>query len=170
MMLGCLLALLALTVLLVFGSYLQLLYLESLRLIKNETPALTYFRDVLSHKLAYDTEGGALRFSLVKHVSLPITGALVYCALIRPEVAQWQLVLESAALSVLLMLVATYVIPQFLYRRLQGAWMLPLVPFAQLLGRLIAPISAPLSFFQSLLDLGTPEGSSDHNENHSEHI
>jgi putative hemolysin len=170
MMLGCLLALLALTVLLVFGSYLQLLYLESLRLIKNETPALTYFRDVLSHKIAYDTESGALRFSLIKHVSLPITGVLVYCALMRPEVSQWQLVLESAALSVLLMLVATYVIPQFLYRRLEGRWMLPLVPFARFLGRLITPLSAPLGFFQSLLDLGTPESSSDENENHSEHI
>jgi magnesium and cobalt exporter, CNNM family len=170
MMLFCLLALFALMLLLVFGSYLQLLYLESLRLIKHETLALTHFRDVLSEKLGYDTEDGGTRFSLVKHVSLPIVGVLGYCALNRSDVRQWQIVLESSALTVLVMLITTYVIPQFLYRRLSGAWMMGLVPFARLIGILITPLSAPLSFFQSLLDLGTPESSSGQNDNHTEHI
>lgn len=170
MMLFCLLALFALMVLLIFGSYLQLLYLESLRLIKHETQALTHFRDVLGEKLGYDTEDGATRFSLVKHVSLPIAGVLVYCVLNRSDVRQWQIVLESSGLTVLIMLVTTYVIPQFLYRRLSGAWMTGLIPFARLIGILITPLSAPLSFFQSLLDLGTPESSSGQNDNHTEHI
>lgn len=170
MTLGCLLALFALTVLLVFGSYLQLLYLESMRLIKHETAALTHFRDVLSQKLGHDTENGALRFSLIKHLSLPMAGVLVFCALNRADAPQWQPVLESSAVAVLLMLVSTYVIPQFLYRRLSGGWMMPLIPFARFLGRIITPLSAPLGFFQSLLDLGAPEGSAHNGENHSEHI
>jgi putative hemolysin len=170
MMLLCLLALIALVILLVFSSYLQLLYLESLRLIKHETQALTHFRDVLSEQLGYDTENGGTRFSLIKHVSLPIVGVLGYCALNRADVQQWQIVLESSGLTVLIMLVTTYVVPQFLYRRLTGAWMVGLVPFARLIGMLITPLSGPLSFFQSLLDLGTPESSSHQNENHSEHI
>ena len=38
-----------LTVVLTFVSYVQLLYLESLRLIRRETPALEFFRETLAH-------------------------------------------------------------------------------------------------------------------------
>lgn len=91
----CWLVVAAISVLLVFGSYLQLLYLESFRLIKRETPALTHFREILEDKLKYDTEAGALRFSLVKHVALPLTGVFVYCAMDRANTPAWEVFLES---------------------------------------------------------------------------
>ncbi len=166
----CWTAILVLTILLIFGSYLQLLYLESLRLIKRETAALTYFRETLEDKLGYDTEVGALRFSLVKHVSLPLVGVFVYCAVNRSNTAHWQILLESAGLGLLVMLAATYVIPQFLYRRLRGEWMCAFVPFAKLLGLAIEPLAAPLRFLQSLFDLGQPSGSAQQAGDPSEHI
>jgi CBS domain containing-hemolysin-like protein len=166
----CWVAVLALGVLLVFGSYLQLLYLESLRLIKRETKALSYFRENLQDKLGYDTEKGALRFSLLKHVSLPFVGVFVYCAINRTSVPYWQVVLESLGLSLGVMLVSTYAIPQFLYRRLSSEWMTRLVPFAKLVGASISPLSAPLGFFQNLLDLGQPAEDSQTPADPSEHI
>jgi len=166
----CWVAVLALAVLLVFGSYLQLLYLESLRLIKRETKALSYFRESLQDKLGYDTEEGALRFSLVKHVSLPFVGVFVYCAINRSSVPYWQVVIESLGLSLGVMLVSTYVIPQFLYRRLSSEWMTGLVPFAKLVGASISPLSGPLRFFQNLLDLGQPTEDSQTPVDPSEHI
>jgi Hemolysins and related proteins containing CBS domains len=166
----CWVAVLALAALLVFGSYLQLLYLESLRLIKRETKALSYFRESLQNKLGYDTEQGALRFSLLKHVSLPFVGVFVYCAVNRSSVPYWQVVLESLGLSLGVMLVSTYGIPQFLYRRLSSEWMVGLVPFAKLVGASISPLSAPLGFFQTLLDLGKPAEDSQAPADASEHI
>jgi putative hemolysin len=159
-----------LTVVLVFGSYLQLLYLESLRLIRRETEALTHFREVLDDKLGYDTDQGALRFSVVKHVALPLVGVVVTLLLNRPQVFLWQILLEASGVTLIIMVAATYILPQFLYRRVSGPWMTSFVPFAKLLGLLITPISAPLGFLQSLFDLGETGGTAPEEDNHSEHI
>ena len=166
----CLAALVALSVLLVFGSYLQLLYLESLRLIKHETAALTHFREKIQPKLGYETDQGAARFSLIKHISLPLAGVFSFCIVNRSGTSIWQPVLEACAFSVIVMLVTTYVIPQFLYRRLSGEWLVTLFPIARFLGLVITPLSAPLTFFQSLLDLGGEERTSEQDADPSEHI
>lgn len=163
-------ALFVVSVLLLFGSYLQLLYLESLRLIKHETAALTHFREHIQPKLGYETEQGATRFSLIKHICLPITGVLSFCVVNRAGAPPWQLFLEACVFSVLVMLVTTYVIPQFLYRRVSGKWLVDLFPVARFLGLVITPLSAPLSFFQSLLDLGGAERAPDAQGDPSEHI
>ena len=166
----CAAVLLALSVLLVFGSYLQLLYLESLRLIKHETAALTHFRERVQPMLGYETEQGATRYSLVKHIALPLAGVFSFCAVNRPGPPLWQSLLEACAFTVLVMLVTTYVIPQFLYRRLSGEWLIAIFPIAKFLGVVITPLSAPLSFFQSLLDLGVAERRAEQGTDPSEHI
>lgn len=160
----------ALAVLLIFGSYLQLLYLESLRLIKHETLALSYFRETIQPKFGYDSERGALRFSLLKHLALPLTGVLTYCAVERPNAPVWQVGLEAAAFSVAIMLVTTYLIPQFLYRRFSGKWLLHLFPLVRLLGTAIAPLAATIGFMQTVFDLGNEPKTAATGENVSEHI
>jgi CBS domain containing-hemolysin-like protein len=170
MSLLCWSAVAVLSVLLVFGSYLQLLYLESFRLIKRETEALTHFRETLEDRVGYQTEVGALRFSLVKHVALPLAGVCVFCAIDRANTPGWQIFLEPMGISIGIMLITTYIIPQFLYRRLSGEWMMPLVPFARLLGIIIEPLAGPLRFFQSLLDLGQPVSSAQEDADNAEHI
>lgn len=162
--------LIAISVLLVFGSYLQILYLESLRLIRHETASLTHFREHIQPKLGYETEQGATRYSLIKHICLPLAGVFSYCAVNRPGVPYWQPVVEASVFTVIIMLVTTYVIPQFLYRRLSGEWLLNLFPIARFLGLVITPLSAPLGFFQSLLDLGGAERRSEEAVDPSEHI
>ncbi|MGH9640639.1 MAG: hemolysin family protein, partial [Bryobacteraceae bacterium] len=92
---ACLGLAVALTCVLAFVSYVQLLYLESLRLLKREAPSLEYFREHLAERIGFDTERGSLAFSLIKHVLLVLIGVLYLCGLIRPEAPPWQSVLEA---------------------------------------------------------------------------
>ncbi len=149
----CLLLALAVTCLLSFVSYVQLLYLESLRLIRREVPALEFFRETLAAKIGLDPEHGSLAFSLVKHVSLFLLGLFYLCALVRPGVPHWQSVLEAMGLSFLAMLLSTYFVPLFLYRRSTGSWMLKVLPAIKVLAACASPLAALVKIFQSFLDL-----------------
>lgn len=153
MMLLCLALAIALTCLLCFVSYVQLLYLESLRLIRRDVPALDFFRETLAARIGLDPERGSLAFSLIKHVALFLIGVFYLCALVRPDVDHRQSVLEAIALSLLGMLVSTYFVPAFLYRRTKGTWMMTLLPVTKLLAALAMPLVALVRLFQSLLDL-----------------
>src|ERR1700753_1784890 len=65
--------------LLVIVTFVQLLYLESMRLRTRDLPSLKFFKDELEDKLALKTEEGAGSFSLIKH-SLMIFQAVLFCA------------------------------------------------------------------------------------------
>jgi putative hemolysin len=149
----CLALALALTVLLGFVSYVQLLYLESVRLLRREVPSLEYFRQSLADKIGLETEHGSLTFSLIKHVSLPLMGLFYFCALVRPGVPHWQSVVEAIGVSFLAMLLTTYLVPMFIYRRTKGVWMLRVLPVIKLMALCALPLTALLRMFQSLLDL-----------------
>jgi CBS domain containing-hemolysin-like protein len=149
----CLAIALALTALLSFVSYVQLLYLESLRLIRRELPSLEFFRETLAGKIGLEPDRGSLAFSLVKHVSLFLVGVFFLCALVRPSVPHWQSVLEAIGSSFLAMLLSTYFVPFFLYRRTNGLWMTKVLPLIKLLAAFAAPLAALVKMFQSLLDL-----------------
>jgi putative hemolysin len=153
MTLLCLVVALLLTGLLGFVSYVQLLYLESLRLIRREVASLEYFRETLLERIGLEAEHGSLAFSLIKHVSLFLVGVFYLCALVRPGVAHWQSVLEAIGLAFLAMLGSTYLVPLFLYRRTTGRWMLKLLPVIKLLAATATPLAALVKMFQSLLDL-----------------
>lgn len=151
----------ALTCVLAFVSYVQLLYLESLRLLKRETPSLEYFREHLEDRIGLDAERGSLAFSLIKHVLLVLVGVLYLCGLLRPEAPPWQSVLEAIGCGCLAMLVSTYFVPHFLYRRTKGLWLARVLPIAKLLAALASPAAALIRLFQSLLDLDhAPRGES----------
>ncbi len=149
----CLILALGFTCLLGFVSFVQLLYLESLRLIRREEPALEFFRETLTGKIGLEPEQGSLAFSLIKHVSLFLMGLFYLCALVRPDVPNWQSVLEAIGLSFLAMLVSTYFVPLFLYRRAKGLWMAKALPVIKLLAACASPLAALVKMFQSLLDL-----------------
>ena len=160
----CWIAAIVLSILLAFVSYVQLLYLESLRLLRRETPALEHFREELSAAIKLDSERGSLSFSLIKHISLPLVGVFFLCALVRPEAPPWQSVLEAAALALASMFLMTYVVPQVLYRRTTGLWMRGFIPLVRLLAIIIGPVSMLLGLFHSVLDYrengnGEPEKS-----------
>ncbi|HTU45809.1 MAG TPA: hemolysin family protein [Bryobacteraceae bacterium] len=149
----CLSIAVILTALLGFVSYVQLLYLESLRLIRHEVGSLEYFRETLAERIGLETEHGSLAFSLIKHASLFLLGVFYLCALVRPGVPHWQSVLEAVGLAFLAMLVSTYFVPLFLYRRTSGRWMMKLLPVIKLMAAAATPLAALVKMFQSLLDL-----------------
>jgi CBS domain containing-hemolysin-like protein len=148
----CLAIAVLLTLLLMFVSYVQLLYLESLRLIRREVPSLEFFRETLVGKIGLDPEEGSLAFSLIKHVSLFSLGLFYLCSLVRPNAPHWQSVLEALGISLLAMLISTYLIPTLVYRRSRNIWMLKTVPFIKLLGRCAWPLASVVRFVQGFLD------------------
>lgn len=150
----CLTVALLLTLLLAFVSCIQLLYLESLRIIRRETAALEFFRETLASRIGLENEAGSLAFSLLKHVSLPLAGLFYLCALVHSGLPEWECVLEAGLLSAAAMLVSTYMVPAFLYRRTAGTWMLRWLPLIRLLALLAKPLIWCVQGFQSLLDLG----------------
>ena len=170
MNLVCLAAALLLSVLLCFVSYMQLLYLESLRLIRREFASLEFFRETLAQKIGLDLEHGSLAFSLIKHVSLFLIGIFYLCAFLRPETAHWQTVLEAIVASFAVMLISTYFVPQFLYRRSSYLWLNKALPATKLLATMARPLAALVRGFQSLLDLNQPADSDDAAGDSVEHI
>lgn len=153
MKLACISTALGLTVVLCFVSHIQLLYLESLRLIRREVPSLEYFRETLASKIGLELDSGSLAFSLIKHVSLYLMGILYFCALDRPGVPGWQSMLEAVLCSSLAMILSTYFVPMFLYRRTRGRWIARWTVVVKLLGRSALPLVALIRLFQSLLEL-----------------
>lgn len=166
----CLTVAVLLTLLLTFVAYVQLLYLESLRLIRRELPSLEFFRETLVGKIGLDPEQGSLAFSLIKHVSLFSLGLFYLCSLVRPNVPHWQSVLEALGLSLAAMLFSTYLIPAIVYRRTKGLWMSKTVPFIKLLAYCVWPLTAIVHLFQSLLDLNKEERSDANGGDSVEHI
>ncbi len=166
----CLALAVLLTILLCFVSYVQLLYLESLRLIRRDYPSLELFRETLSDKIGLDLEDGSLTFSLIKHSSLFLLGVFYLCAFIRTAVPPWQSVLEAAAVSFAAMLISSYLIPQWLYRRGNARWLEKTLPFTKLLATLIRPLAAPIRGFQSLLDMDGDGNREDTQTDSVEHI
>src|SRR6202042_1843487 len=84
-------------------TFVQLLYLESLRLRTRDLPSLKFFKDELEDKIGLKTEQGAGSFSLIKH-SLLVGQGVLYCA--------WLVNLWEAALAAWLVMIAVgYALP-----------------------------------------------------------
>lgn len=141
--------------LLTLVSFVQLLYLESLRLRTREYPALEFFKDSLLKDLRHETEEGSAVFSLIKHTLLVLAGGLLVgiSVLAKPSPSS---VVEGSVLAWLVMLTCSYLIPQLLYRRSNAHWVTPLVPLLRALSLLFRPLTMILGFLQSLYELSEP--------------
>jgi CBS domain containing-hemolysin-like protein len=148
----CLTAALLLTALLCFVSIVQLFYHESMRLLRRERPSLEFFRESLMEKIGLEPEKGSLAFSLIKHVSLALTGVMFLCALRQMGLPDWESVLEAALLSLAAMIFSTYFIPLFVYFRTSGAWLLKVLPAIRVLAACAAPPAAIVHMIHSILD------------------
>lgn len=142
-----------LSLILVLSTYTQMLYLESLRLRTRDLPALQFFKSHLEERLGFKTEEGALRFSLVKHTTLPLLGMAAMAGGVLSAPLTAASLTESLVFGWLMMMLSSYVIPQILYRRAQGKWLVPLLPVCSFLAVLAAPIAGLLNFLHSLLDI-----------------
>jgi CBS domain containing-hemolysin-like protein len=139
-------------------------------LIRRDFPSLEFFRETLAGKIGLDLEHGSLAFSLIKHVSLFLIGVFYLCAFVRPNIPNWQSVLEAIAASFFVMLVSTYLVPQFLYRRNSFLWLNKTLPVTKLLATLARPLAALVRGFQSLLELNRSSGEESDAGDTVEHI
>jgi magnesium and cobalt exporter, CNNM family len=151
----------ALTIILVLSTYVQMLYLDSLRLRTRDLPALQFFKSNIEERLGFKTEDGALRFSLVKHTALPLLGMCALAAGVLYAPLSLPSGIEAAVFGWLLMMLSSYVIPQILYRRTEGKWLVPLLPACSFLAILAAPVAGLLNFLHSLLDITNAPGEPD---------
>src|ERR1017187_1048791 len=139
--------------LLALVTFVQVLYLESLRLRTRDLPSLKFFKETLEDRIGIPTEDGAGAFSLVKHTLLCGLGIL-YFAWFADD-APWHAAVlwQAVAAVVLTMIAVSFALPQLLSRRTSGRWLLPLVPLLRLFALIARPCVALLKFFQSLIDL-----------------
>jgi putative hemolysin len=153
MILAVVVATLAAVPTLVLVTFVQLLYLESMRLRTRDLPSLKFFKETLEDRLGMKTENGAETFSIIKHTLLVMVGALclAWCADSVPWTAPafW----EGALSAWLIMIAASYAVPQLLYRRTSAHWILGLIPLLRGMALVARPCVALLDFFQSLIDL-----------------
>jgi CBS domain containing-hemolysin-like protein len=138
-------AIVVLVLLLGLVTFVQVLYLESLRLRPRDLPSLRFFKDTLEDRIGLKTEEGAGSYSLIKH-SLLILLALLFWV-------ETGVLWEAAVAAWLTMVAVCFALPQALYRRTNGRWLLGLAPLLRALGWMARPFAALLSFFQTLIDL-----------------
>ena len=139
--------------LLALVTFVQVLYLESLRLRTRDLPALKFFKDTLEEKLGLKTEEGAGAFSLIKHSLLVWLAILFFAWFADGHPWTGRVLIETGIAVWLTMVTISFALPQVLYRRTTARWLVPMVPVLRILALVARPAEASLSFFQSLIDL-----------------
>jgi len=143
----------ALSAVLGLVTFVQLLYLESLRLRARDFPAIKFFRETLEDRIGFETEAGAGMFTLVKHTIILFIGVLYFLVFADGQPWTWREVWETGVASWLTMMVAAYVAPQILYRRSGARWLAPLARFIHMVALPAKPFVAVVSFLQSLVEM-----------------
>jgi putative hemolysin len=142
-----------LSLLLGLATFVQLLYLESLRLRTRDFAAIKFFKETLEDRIGFETEDGADVFTLIKHTVLLLIGVFYFLVFADGQAWTWPEVLETVIAAWLTMIVMAYVLPQVLYRRTGAQWLAPLAPLLRGVGLLAKPFVAVLALFQSLVEI-----------------
>jgi CBS domain containing-hemolysin-like protein len=154
MMAAVILATLLALPLLAIVNFVQVLYLESMRLRTRDLPALKFFKETLEDKLGMKTEQGASSFSLVKHTLLVFIAICYFAWFADGEPWHWTVFWQAGLAAWFTTLALAYALPQLLYRRTEGKWLLPFVALLRGMAWIARPFEALLAFFQSLIELG----------------
>lgn len=160
------------SLLMVVVSHTHLLYRESLRLRPRDLPAMEYFKEHIHDRIGLENEDGALAFSLIRH-TLILCLALLCLGLTLHQSNAIQTIpaiLESGALAWVVMMVTSYVAPQFLYRRTSGNWMIVFLPALRVMAVFAKPLLGFLEFLQSVAELGETRPEAHETATAEEHI
>jgi putative hemolysin len=153
MMIGIIAATLITIPLLGIATFVQVLYLESLRLRTRDLPSLKFFKDTLEEKIGLKTEAGAETFSLIKHSLLVWLAILFFAWFSDGHPWTGRVIMQTGVAVWLTMVAMSFALPQLLYRRTSARWLVPLTPLLRVMALVMRPVEAALSFFQSLVDL-----------------
>lgn len=145
-------------------SFVQLLYLEALRLRTRELPALALFKEKLADRLRLKPDEGALAFSLLKHGLLLAMAVTIFAGLEQaalslpvPHLPIWGSLLEATLLSWFAMVIVAHLAPHLLYRRTSGRWLFALMPLLRASVFASRPLIVVFNFLRALADLSAPE-------------
>src|SRR5262245_48205076 len=105
-----------LAVLLSLVTYVQMLYMESMRLRTRDLPALEWFKQKLEKKLGLRPDAGLLSFSLVKYILIVAIAALAVDGFTAGRSISWVALSEAVIAAWFIMLLAACVVPALLYR------------------------------------------------------
>lgn len=139
-------------------SFVQLLYLESLRLRAREYPALAYFKEEIQERLSLESDSAALIFTMYKHSLLVAIGVLSLLINQKGE-SNWLDITQGTLLALVSMAVFSYLLPQLLYRRSEAHFLSPLAPLLRLSALAMKPVAGMLNFVETLADISQPTGS-----------
>ena len=145
-------AALLMTFVVVLVTWVQVMYLESLRLRSREVPSLQYFKESIEPEIGLETERGALTFTVVKHTGLGIVGCLTL-AITSTGAGPWEALAGACLLTTMVALVGAELVPQVLFRKSSGRSLRSLVPLLRLIALLTRPLTWTLEFLHSLFDL-----------------
>jgi CBS domain containing-hemolysin-like protein len=151
-------------------TFVQLLYLESLRLRTRDLPAITFFKETLQPRLALKTEQGADAFSIVKHTLLALLGIFYFAWIMDGQPWNAPVFWEAVATVWLMMIMVSYALPQLVYRRTGAHWLVPLIPLLRALAWIAKPCVAVLNFFQSVVELTDDSPARQDEPTQAEHI
>ena len=135
-------------ILLALVSFVQLLYLESVRLRPRDLASLSFFKETLQDRIGFEVEEGGACFSLIKHTALLLLGIFYSWQFTGGHGWSWESLFETFAMGWLTMITAAYAVPQLLYRRTRAQWLLGIAPGLRALGLIAKPFVAILRFFQ----------------------
>ncbi len=139
-------------------SFVQLLYLESLRLRARDYPALAFFKEHIQERLSLETDSAALIFTLYKHSLLVAIGVL--SLLINQNGSDtWMDIAQGVLLALVSMALFSYLLPQLLYRRSEASFLLPMAPLLRVGALAMKPFAGMLNFFETLADISQPSSS-----------
>lgn len=136
-------------------SFIQLLYLESLRLRSRDSAALEYFKNEIVPALGMETDQAALIFSLYKHGLLVCIGVLALHLSLGGSNPVLDIA-ESLITALMSMAVFSYLVPQVLYRRSSGHLLRPLTALLRFAAILMRPFAVLLSFAETLAEISRP--------------
>ena len=134
-------------------TFVQLLYLESMRIRPRDLPSVKFFKETLEDKIGVSIEPGSDAFSLIKHTMLVLLGLLFYAWIADSNPFSAAVFWQAALAAWLTLIGIAYALPQILYRRTSGRWVLPLVPLLRAMTWAVRPVVALLGFLQSLVSL-----------------
>lgn len=150
--------------LVVLSSFVQLLYLESLRLRSRESAALNHFKEEYEERLGLKLEAGALTFSLIKHSLVTLIGVFAMALMGMGHQEFWNGLAEAGIAACAAVLLCSQIIPQLLYRKTSAHWLIAFLPLVKVLIWIAAPIIAILRFLQALTELGAAPEQPDEQE------
>lgn len=150
-------ALIILLPLIALFTAVQTFYLEGMRLRARGLASLEFFESEVEPRFNLSAEDGALTFSLWKHTCLVLFGVLMLAHVMGIAPFSVMLVGRTILFSWALMLLFAYVIPQILFRRTSGAWVLAVLPFLTIAAVVIRPLVRALGFIHSVFDIAGEE-------------